>query len=477
MKKNKILQLLEISKEINKRNLIPINTYNSGKIIHKKQLEFHKNKKRNRWVFGGNRTGKTECGAVETIWIALGIHPYKQNKPNVQGWVVSLSNRVQKEVAQSKILKYLPKSTIVEITMKQGKKEFPENGVIECIEVKNSFGSTSKIWFKSCEEGRDKFQGTSLDFVWFDEEPPEEIYHECRMRILDKNGEIFGTMTPLKGLTFIYNEIYLNNNNDDQVFYMFMSWDDNPFLPKSEIERLSGLLSKDEIESRKFGRFTACDSGLIYNEFDDNIHVIEPFKIPESWQDTLSIDPGLSNPLSCHWYAKDFDGNIYVIAEHFAQNKTVEEHAEIIKCISDNLGWKRARNGMIESLIDSAANQRTLASKKSVSELFYDNGILVNSGVNKDVLSGISKVKSYLKNVSGKTRLFIFKSCTNMIREFKSYRWNGADAPIKKDDHCMDELRYYISSLSSKFSEQKIKTEIQKDKEKMIKLLRRNGNA
>ena len=49
--------------------------YNSGKIKHLKQLEFHKCKKRNRWVFGGNRTGKTECGAVETVYMARGTHP------------------------------------------------------------------------------------------------------------------------------------------------------------------------------------------------------------------------------------------------------------------------------------------------------------------------------------------------------------------------------------------------------------------
>ena len=85
-----------------------------------------------------------------------------------------------------------------------------ENGIIECIILKNSFGNNSKIWFKSCEEGREKFQGSSLDFVWFDEEPPEDIYNECKMRVLDKSGEIFGTMTPLKGLTFIYNQIYHN---------------------------------------------------------------------------------------------------------------------------------------------------------------------------------------------------------------------------------------------------------------------------
>ena len=476
MKKNKLIKLNSIIKEIKNRNIEPLLNYNTGKVIHKKQIEFHKSKKRNRWVFGGNRTGKTECGAVETIWLSLGIHPYKQNKKQTECWVVSLSTRVQKEVAQAKILKYLPKSNIVDFIMSEGKKSSPESGIIECIIVKNIFGNISKIWFKSCEEGREKFQGASLDFVWFDEEPPEDIYQECKMRVLDKCGEIFGTMTPLKGLTYIYNQIYLNSLNDDEIFYIFISWEDNPYLNKKEIERLSNSLSKDEIESRKFGRFSSIDSGLVYTEFDINTHVIEPFNVPEDWQDILSIDPGLSNPLSCHWYARDYDGNVYVIAEHYAENKTIEYHADKIKNISNSLNWKQLSNGMIETLIDSAANQKTLSSQKSVTELFYENGIACNPKINKDVLSGISKVKTYLKNINGKTRLYIFSNCTNLIREIKSYRWSSHDSPIKKDDHALDELRYYIMYINTEKVKPNNKSIIQRDKEKLInKLKRQNG--
>ena len=127
---------------------------------------------------------------------------------------------------------------------------------------------------------------------------------------------------------------------------------------------------------------------------------------------------------------------------------------------------------MIEALIDSAANQRTLASAKSVSELFYDNGILVNSRVNKDLFSGIQRVKSYLKNADGKAKLFIFKTCTNMIREIKGYFWGDQDTPIKKDDHSMDELRYYIMSRPENVKKE-TKTLVQRDKEKRIRELKK----
>ncbi len=466
-------RLNEVENEIQERKKCNnLANYNSGNIIHKKQQQFHMCEKRNRWVFGGNRTGKTECGAVEVVYIARGIHPFRKNRNSVSGWVVSLTRQVQRDVAQEKILKYLNKSWIEKIVMQEGRKDSPDYGIIDFILVKNVFGGISKIGFKSCDQGREKFQGASLDFVWFDEEPPYDIYRECQMRIVDKVGDIFGTMTPLKGLTWVYNEIYLNESQNDEIWHEHIEWEDNPYLSTEEIKQLSSSLSKDELEARRYGKFVNSQ-GLVYCEFDENVNVIDPFDIPREWQDTISIDPGLNNPLSAHWYAKDFDGNVYVVAEHFEAKKNIEYHSKKIKEISDRLCWKKANNGMYSALIDSAANQRTLSSEKNVVELFYENEILVNPRVNKDLFSGISVVKRYLKTSDGESKLFIFRNCVNLIREFKSYWWGGGDSPIKKDDHCLDELRYYLMNITSNFTS--IKNEknlIQKDKERLIRSLK-----
>ena len=468
-----INQISNISQEIYRRKNNPLSKYNTGEIVHKKQVDFHKNTKRNRWVFGGNRSGKTECGAVESIWLARGNHPYRTNKKDVFGWVVSLSTKVQKEVAQDKILKYLDKSYIEEIIMNTGKKNSPEFGVIDTIVIKNVFGGLSRISFKSCEEGREKFQGTSLDFVWFDEEPPEDIYNECKMRVLDKCGDIFGTMTPLKGQTYIYDQIYLNSQNDPEVYCIFMEWADNPYLSNDELNRLTASMSQEELTARRYGKFLSNNKSAVYKEFDPNIHIIEPFEIPPEYHDQISIDPGLNNPLSAHFYACDYDGNIYVIAEHFEAGKTVDYHAQKIKEIAKNLNWKHRKDGRLEALIDSAANQKTLASNKSVTELFFENGIAVNPNVNKDLFAGISRVKTYLKNAQGQSKLFIFSSCTNLIRELKSYYWGDGDKPIKLDDHALDELRYYIMSRPEPPQVNKEKTEIQRNKEKLYKQILR----
>ena len=463
-------QILKLEKILHQRFLENnLNFYNKSKKKHKKQILFHKCKKKNRWVFGGNRSGKTECGAVEVVYMACGLHPYRKNKPT-EGWVVSLSRQVQRDVAQKKILQYLPSYLIEKIVMVSGGQDSAENGVIDFILVKSCAGGTSKIGFKSCDQGREKFQGASLDYVWFDEEPPEDIYNECKMRVFDKKGDIFGTMTPLKGLTWVYKTIYLNEKQDPQIWMETMEWADNPFLSKKEIENLTKSMSKDELESRRYGKFMQ-NCGMVYSEFDENVNVIEPFDIPFDWQDCISIDPGLHNPLSAHFYATDFDGNVYVVAEHYDSEKTIEYHAAKIKEIAEKLHWKTDSRGNYQAWIDSAAKQRTLASTKNVVELFYEQGIITNPNVNKDLFAGISVVKSYIKNAEGKSRLFIFKNCVNLIREIKNYWWGDDDVPIKKDDHCLDELRYFLMTKTK--NQKKIeKNEIQKDKEMLIKKLK-----
>ena len=449
--------------------------YNSGRKKHKKQLAFHRCKKRNRWVFGGNRSGKTECGAVETLWLARGIHPWRKNRKDAFGWVVSLSQQVQRDVAQSKILHYLPAEWIEDITMLSGRKDSPAGGVVDQIKIKNVFGGISTIGFKSCDQGREKFQGSSLDFVWFDEEPPKDIYEECLMRVMDRRGDVFGTMTPLKGMTFIYNEIYLNRKNNPEVWCQFMSWEDNPFLSAAEIKLLENSLDERALDARRYGKFSTGE-GLVYPEFDPAVHVIPPFPVPPEWQDAISIDPGLNNPLSAHWYAVDWDGNVYVVAEHFAAGRDVAWHARRIKDICGAIGWKCDSKGRYSALIDSAASQRTLAASRSVAELFCDEGILVNTKVNKDVFAGICRVKEYLKRGNGRGDIYIFDTCKNMTEEFLTYSWAGGDSPKKTDDHCMDELRYYIMSRPRAPERQEV-SPVAADKERRLRRLKNARRA
>lgn len=457
---------------------------------HPKQVEFHKCEKRNRWVFGGNRTGKTEVGAVEAVYYARGRHPFKIVTRATDGWVVSLTNEVQRDVAQRKVLSYINPSWIKGVKMREGKADDPDNGVIDYLLIESVHGGLSKIGFKSCDQGRARFQGTSKDWIWFDEEPPEEIYMECLMRTLDCRGQIWGTMTPLMGLTWVHDTIWLNERKNPEVWTILMSWQDNPYLSKDEIALMEAQMSEEELESRREGNFVAM-TGLVYREFRESIHVIEPFPVPREWMDLIAIDPGIDKPLSAHWYAVDHNGNVYVVGEWYKAGWMVSAHMREIERISNELGWPRDSRGWLSCIMDAAADQKSLINEKTVAQVFRDNRMNVNTKVNKSKFAGIQQVKSYLALrkypeyadvdpvawPKGKPKLFIFNTCEKLIWELKKYRWKqGTDEPEKVDDHALDELRYYIMTKPAAFKSRATEelTLIQKDKKRRAALAARN---
>ena len=85
------------------------------------------------------------------------------------------------------------------------------------------------------------------------------------------------------------------------------------------------------------------------------------------------------------------------------------------------------------------------------------------------MFSGIQRVKEYLKTNGKRPKLYVFKNCPNLIRELKTYRWGDGDRPEKKDDHALDELRYYLMKKPSACPLVRPKTEIQKDKERLYR--------
>jgi phage terminase large subunit-like protein len=395
---------------------------------HEKQIKFDKNPSRSRWVFGGNRTGKTECGAAEVVLWALGLAQGRDNTRPKEGWVVSLSQKMSRDISQAKILKYLDEEQIHKTVMERGHKNERHYGTISFLVIKHKSGGLSKIHFKSCQQGREKFQGAGLDFVWFDEEPPEDIYQECLMRTMDQKGSVWVTMTPLKGKTWVYDKIV--SKNDPDKFLLVMSWEDNPYLPQDEIKRMESEFDESTLESRKYGKFYER-TGSVFNEFCDEC-ICAPFEIPQSWFTCVSIDPGYINPTAVLWIAVDPDKNIYVFSEYYAKEQSIEQIANHIS--GSNYSY---------AIIDSAAAAKTLGNPLSVAEQFKRFRVSVDTKVEKGIIGGIMKMKSLFEN----KKLFIFKTCENLLKEINFYIWGKSELPVKKDDHCIDALRYFVSTV------------------------------
>jgi phage terminase large subunit-like protein len=167
----------------------------------------------------------------------------------------------RKAPTRKKLLSYLPQSEIKRIEYIRGK-------IIKKIELKN--GVT--ILFKSYEQGRDKFQGAGVRLIWFDEEPPQDIWDECFVRVeAGQQLDVILTMTAIKGMTWVYNRIYLDTDNPD-LFISTAGWDDNPFLTEKQKAQMSRGLTPEAIQVRRDGKFVKR-VGLVCAWWDRAKHV------------------------------------------------------------------------------------------------------------------------------------------------------------------------------------------------------------
>src|SRR5713226_726189 len=93
-------------------------------------------------------------------------------------------------------------------------------GLVETIRVKHVSGGISTIAFKSYEQGRERWQGATLDRVWFDEEPPYDIYIEGLTRTNATGGLVALTMTPLLGMSEVVRSFLDNKTPERHVTTM-----------------------------------------------------------------------------------------------------------------------------------------------------------------------------------------------------------------------------------------------------------------
>lgn len=220
------------------------------------QKMFHRSKRKLRIVAGGNRIGKTEAGAREALWYSLGQHPYRSIATPNKGWILSVNYNQQREAAQAKITKLCPKSEIKRVVNIQ-------RGIIDYIELNNG----SLIYFKSAEVGREAMQGADIDWLWCDEEPPEDIYKECIIRVGGgRKLIIWITMTPLKGFTWMWHQIWKKAEHDPNMERFFASIYDNKFITKDELRRVEEAFP-DEYEraARLKGDWVAMGTRPVFN--------------------------------------------------------------------------------------------------------------------------------------------------------------------------------------------------------------------
>ena len=415
---------------------------------HSKQIAFHSSDAKGRLYIGGNRSGKTTGGIAEDIFWLTGKHPYRITPPPpVRGRIVSVDflNGVEK-IIRPELARWLPPSELL-----GGSWSTAYSKELRTLTFENG----SFVEFMSYDQDLDKFAGTSRHFIHFDEEPPQDVWLENKTRLIDTGGSYWITMTPVEGMTWVYDDIYMPGRNDptSNISVIEVDMTENPYLHAGEVDEFVSGLSADDREARVRGRFVQI-GGLVYKHFDPQIHVVDPFIPPKEWEWYASMDAGFNNPTAWLWHAVSPDGRVVTFDEHYVSGEVVEYHAKAVHQKNSNHG--RSPDVYIG---DPSIRNTDQLTGTSVHQEYATYGIPIVLG-NNDVAAGVNRVASYLERRDGHgiPQLVITRNCVNLIQELQRYRWatyankrvgnqnNKREITHKKDDHACDALRYFMMS-------------------------------
>lgn len=197
--------------------------------------------------------------------------------------------------------------------------------------------------------------------------------------------------------------------------------------------------------------------GIIYDEWDESVHLIDRFTVPQSWTRWWAIDFGYTNPFVWQDWAEDPDGRLYLVQEIYHTKRLVERHAEDILDIvapkddSDKRVWREPKPRAI--ICDHDAEGRATLEKHIG---------MGTTAAHKKVKEGIQYVQSRLqRQEDARPRIFVMKGSLverdpdleaakkpcSTYEELPGYVWKAGDKeePVKENDHGCDALRYVVA--------------------------------
>lgn len=427
---------------------------------HAKQLEFHCDPHKDRLFVAGNRTGKSLATVIEGIWYLTKTHPYRETPTGqVRGRVVCVDflNGVDK------IILPLYKQWLPEEYLIDGSWEKSYSRERHLLTLRDG----SFVEFMSQEQNLDKFAGTSRHFIHFDEECPKIIFDECRARLIDTNGDWWISETPVAGMEWIYDDIFVPaKEGTADIGVIEASMSDNSYLTEEARERFLSTMSAAERAMREHGEYTTI-TGSMFKTFVDDVdlrqhnfsHVIPQasFTLTDQFRLYLTGDHGFNAPTAWLWVAVDKWGSLIVFDEWYKKETVISDHAAAIHRIDKE-------HGRTPYLIvgDPAMKQRSGITGDTILDEYSRHGIEIQvDGIPHDKQVGINKMLQYMKlnPKTGMPFLMVTDNCVNTIREIKSAkqnriinkqvasRKNAPEGQREKDDHTTDALRYLVTLM------------------------------
>lgn len=298
-----------------------------------------------------------------------------------------------------------------------------------------SMGRKSRFYlFGGRDEGSAALiQGMTLCGVLFDEAAlmPRSFVEQALARCSVENSKLWFNCNPEYPQHWFCRE-WIQKTKEKNVYYLHFTMDDNPSLSEKMRNRYKNLYSGSFYDRFVLGKWTASE-GLVYPFMSDETMFCDS---PEEFDEyAVSCDYGTVNPSSFGLWGLS-GGVWYRIKEYYydsrrqGSSRTDEEH---YSGLCDLIGERTVRKIVVDP---SAA---------SFIEVIRRHGKYTVVPAKNNVLDGIRKTGTALKEC----RIKICKACEDCIREFGLYRWEsgGKDAPCKENDHSMDDVRYFVTTL------------------------------
>ncbi|MFT0547856.1 terminase large subunit domain-containing protein [Allopusillimonas ginsengisoli] len=417
-----------------------------------KQREFHAlgARCRERLFSAGNQLGKTFSGAYETAMHATGRYPDwwegKTFDKATIGWAASVTGELTRDGVQRLLLgrpglpaergmAALPADAIKDVR--------PGTGIpnaVSQIVVRHGGGGDvqageSVIGFRSYNQGREKFQSETLDYLWFDEEPPVDIYMEGLTRTNTTLGPVYLTFTPLMGMSQTVMRFLVEKAAGTSV--VFMGIYDAGHYTKEQADTIVASYPEHEREARAFGK-PVLGSGAVFPVPESEI-IVTPFAVPDDWPRLCALDLGWDHPTAAVWLAHNLDADIVYLYDVYKRAKQIPAvHASAIKARGAwiPVAWP---HDALQTQKDTGVPMRDTYRAEGLNMLpertqFEDGSIGVEPGI------------QIMLNRMQTGRFKVFSSCEGWLEEYRLYhRKDGVI--VKQMDDAIDASRGGIMSL------------------------------
>jgi phage terminase large subunit-like protein len=322
----------------------------------------------------------------------------------------------------------IPKEKILEVRSSRGISD-----AVDTVIVMHKTGYKSQLSFKSYERGREKWQGETLDMVWFDEEPPEDIYSEGLARISAKRGMVFMTFTPLMGMSDVVRRFYQDESPDRARVQM--SIDDAEHISPEDRASIIAGYPEHEREARVRGT-PMMGSGLIF-PVAESVMRIPAMILPPHWVRIVGMDFGYQN-FAAVWLAWDRDSDtVYVTDIYTSKSGTPVIHAAAIKargplpCAWPHDGISHDKG----SGVGLTAQYKAQGLAMIADHATFPDG---SNGVEAGLMDMLDRMQT--------GRFKVFDHLAQWWEEYRTYHRKDGKV-VKLFDHLLDATRYGIMML------------------------------